>query len=63
MSLFFFFFADRGTRYEFRLSGRNSLGWGQEFVTYLDTPEGGIVLLKCLNILPSILKNNSIYKC
>ncbi|XP_035214536.1 tyrosine-protein phosphatase Lar-like [Stegodyphus dumicola] len=31
---------DRGTRYEFRLSGRNSLGWGQEFVSYLDTPEG-----------------------
>ncbi|XP_054706437.1 tyrosine-protein phosphatase Lar-like isoform X2 [Uloborus diversus] len=31
---------DRGTRYEFRLSGRNGLGWGQEFVTYLDTPEG-----------------------
>ncbi|GIX90947.1 tyrosine-protein phosphatase Lar [Caerostris darwini] len=31
---------DRGTKYEFRLSGRNALGWGQEFVTYLDTPEG-----------------------
>ncbi|KAG8191089.1 hypothetical protein JTE90_008401 [Oedothorax gibbosus] len=31
---------DRGTRYEFRLSGRNALGWGQEFFTYLDTPEG-----------------------
>ncbi|XP_055931729.1 tyrosine-protein phosphatase Lar-like isoform X6 [Argiope bruennichi] len=31
---------DRGTKYEFRLSGRNALGWGQEFVTYLETPEG-----------------------
>ncbi|XP_071033354.1 tyrosine-protein phosphatase Lar isoform X4 [Parasteatoda tepidariorum] len=31
---------DRGTRYEFRLSGRNALGWGQEFVAYFDTPEG-----------------------
>nr|XP_046909116.1 tyrosine-protein phosphatase Lar-like isoform X4 [Dermatophagoides farinae] len=31
---------ERGTRYEFRLSGRNSVGWGQESVTYLDTPEG-----------------------
>lgn len=31
---------ERGTRYEFRLSGRNSVGWGQESVTYMDTPEG-----------------------
>nr|XP_027202384.1 tyrosine-protein phosphatase Lar-like isoform X2 [Dermatophagoides pteronyssinus] len=31
---------ERGTRYEFRLSGRNSIGWGQESITYLDTPEG-----------------------
>lgn len=31
---------ERGTRYEFKLSGRNEIGWGQESVTYLDTPEG-----------------------
>ncbi|UYV73146.1 PTPRD [Cordylochernes scorpioides] len=31
---------DRGARYEFRLSGRNGRGWGQEVVNYLDTPEG-----------------------
>lgn len=31
---------ERGTRYEFKLSGRNSIGWGQESVTYIDTPEG-----------------------
>ncbi|UXI17727.1 RING finger protein 11 [Sarcoptes scabiei] len=29
-----------GTRYEFRLSARNNIGWGQESITYLDTPEG-----------------------
>ncbi|GFQ81296.1 tyrosine-protein phosphatase Lar [Trichonephila clavata] len=31
---------DRGTKYEFRLSGRNALGWGQESIAHLDTPEG-----------------------
>ena len=31
---------ERGTRYEFKLSGRNSVGWGQESITFLDTPEG-----------------------
>ncbi|XP_067118377.1 tyrosine-protein phosphatase Lar-like isoform X6 [Centruroides vittatus] len=31
---------DRGARYVFRLAGRNALGWGQESVAYLDTPEG-----------------------
>lgn len=31
---------DRGTRYEFRIAGRNSIGWGQESVAYVETPEG-----------------------
>ncbi|XP_055940735.1 tyrosine-protein phosphatase Lar-like isoform X5 [Argiope bruennichi] len=31
---------DRGARYEFYLSGKNNVGWGQEAYTYLDTPEG-----------------------
>ena len=31
---------ERGTCYEFRLSGRNSVGWGQESVAFIDTPEG-----------------------
>lgn len=31
---------EHGARYEFRLSGRNNIGWGQESITYLDTPEG-----------------------
>ncbi|KAL3172893.1 hypothetical protein MRX96_012639 [Rhipicephalus microplus] len=31
----------RGARYEFRLSGRNLLGWGQEAITFVSTPEGG----------------------
>ncbi|GIX68633.1 tyrosine-protein phosphatase Lar [Caerostris extrusa] len=31
---------DRGARYEFYLSGKNNVGWGQEAFTYLDTPEG-----------------------
>ncbi|XP_065307703.1 tyrosine-protein phosphatase Lar-like isoform X3 [Dermacentor albipictus] len=30
----------RGARYEFRLSGRNLLGWGQEAITFVSTPEG-----------------------
>lgn len=30
----------RGARYEFRLSGRNLLGWGQEAITIVSTPEG-----------------------
>lgn len=31
---------DRGVRYEFRLSGKNSVGWGQDAVAFLETPEG-----------------------
>ncbi len=31
---------DRGSRYEFRISGRNAIGWGQESVVYVETPEG-----------------------
>lgn len=31
---------DRGARYEIRLAGKNGIGWGQEAVTILDTPEG-----------------------
>lgn len=31
---------DRGTRYEFRLSSKNSVGWGQEAVYFVETPEG-----------------------
>ena len=31
---------DRGTRYEFRLAGRNHIGWGQDAVAYVETPEG-----------------------
>ncbi|XP_064477479.1 tyrosine-protein phosphatase Lar-like isoform X1 [Ornithodoros turicata] len=30
----------RGARYEFRLAGRNLLGWGQEAITFVSTPEG-----------------------
>ncbi|XP_054161906.1 tyrosine-protein phosphatase Lar-like isoform X2 [Oppia nitens] len=31
---------DRGARYEFRISGSNVIGWGQESVAYVETPEG-----------------------
>jgi netrin-G3 ligand len=31
---------DRGSKYEFRISGRNAIGWGQESVAYVETPEG-----------------------
>ncbi|XP_022247809.1 tyrosine-protein phosphatase Lar-like isoform X3 [Limulus polyphemus] len=31
---------DRGATYEFRLAGRNSLGWGQEAIVHMETPEG-----------------------
>ncbi|KAJ6224858.1 hypothetical protein RDWZM_003403 [Blomia tropicalis] len=31
---------ERGAKYEFKLSGRNSVGWGQETETFLETPEG-----------------------
>lgn len=31
---------DRGARYEFLLAGKNGIGWGQEALEYLDTPEG-----------------------
>lgn len=34
-------FADRGIKYEFRISGKNHLGYGQEAITYIQTPEGG----------------------
>lgn len=31
---------DRGAKYEFRLAGRNNIGWGQDAVIFLETPEG-----------------------
>ncbi|UYV65210.1 PTPRD [Cordylochernes scorpioides] len=32
---------EQGSKYMFRLAGRNAMGWGQEAVAYLDMPEGG----------------------
>ncbi|XP_025017927.1 tyrosine-protein phosphatase Lar isoform X2 [Tetranychus urticae] len=31
---------DRGVKYVFRLAGKSSMGWGQEAVAYIETPEG-----------------------
>lgn len=31
---------DRGARYEVRVAGRNHIGWGQEAIAFLETPEG-----------------------
>ena len=31
---------DRGARYEFRIAGSNAIGWGQESIAYVETPEG-----------------------
>ncbi|RWS18166.1 Tyrosine-protein phosphatase Lar-like protein, partial [Leptotrombidium deliense] len=31
---------DRGARYEFRMAGKNAIGWGQEAIAFIDTPEG-----------------------
>ena len=31
---------DRGARFEFRIAGSNAIGWGQESVAYVETPEG-----------------------
>lgn len=31
---------ERGVEYEFRVSGQNHIGYGQEAISYLETPEG-----------------------
>lgn len=31
---------DRGIKYVFRLAGKSSMGWGQEAIAYIETPEG-----------------------
>lgn len=31
---------DRGARYEVRVSGKNHIGWGQEAIAFMETPEG-----------------------
>ncbi|XP_076346267.1 tyrosine-protein phosphatase Lar-like isoform X2 [Tachypleus tridentatus] len=31
---------DYGAKYEFRLAGKNQIGWGQEAIDYVHTPEG-----------------------
>lgn len=31
---------DRGARFEFRVAGKNHIGWGQEAIVYVETPEG-----------------------
>ncbi|KAI1290100.1 Tyrosine-protein phosphatase Lar [Halotydeus destructor] len=31
---------DPGSRYEFRMAGRNDIGWGQDAVAFVETPEG-----------------------
>ena len=32
--------ANKGSKYEFRLAGKNAIGWGQEAILNYDTPEG-----------------------
>lgn len=60
----FIFLSDRGARYDFYLSGKNGLGWGQEAYAYLDTPEGGIYFLLYLFIVLhlSVIFWNSFFK-
>ncbi|XP_074601531.1 tyrosine-protein phosphatase Lar isoform X2 [Brevipalpus obovatus] len=31
---------DKGVKYEFRLAGRNTIGWGQDAIAFIETPEG-----------------------
>ena len=31
---------DRGSRYEVRVAGKNHIGWGQEAIAFIETPEG-----------------------
>lgn len=33
-------YLERGVVYEFRVSGQNQIGFGQEAISYLETPEG-----------------------
>jgi len=44
--------ANKGSRYEFRLAGKNAIGWGQESINIFETPEG----------LPSNSPQNLTYK-
>lgn len=39
--LFFCVFADRGTTYEFRVSGKNDVDYGERTVATIKTPDGG----------------------
>lgn len=34
------FVIERGVEYEFRVAGQNQIGFGQEAISYLETPEG-----------------------
>lgn len=44
--------ADRGTTYEFRVSAKNNVDYGERAVDTIRTPDGGKFLEKLLNSLP-----------